>query len=249
MEVHHHPNVEKKNFKEYFLEFIMIFLAVTMGFFAENIREHFVNKGKENEYIKSFYEDLSNDERNLPELIAFIRYGQLIPADSLPALLSNASTTTRANDIYRFLRMITRQQGINVFITRRTIEQLKNAGEMRLITNKQIVDSLVDYYKDIAFVADLQQYLIGFKGELANSSRPLLNSFDFDKVADSLDNIVDPPATLYLRSKNADVINDCLLGISNIKSLSRGISHMIIEIKRKAGNIKQLIHSKYEIEK
>jgi hypothetical protein len=28
MEVHHHPKVEKKNFKEYFLEFIMIFLAV-----------------------------------------------------------------------------------------------------------------------------------------------------------------------------------------------------------------------------
>jgi hypothetical protein len=27
MEVHHHPKVEKKNFKEYLLEFIMIFLA------------------------------------------------------------------------------------------------------------------------------------------------------------------------------------------------------------------------------
>jgi cell division protein FtsB len=38
MEVHHHPHVEKKNFKEYFLEFLMIFLAVTMGFFAESIR-------------------------------------------------------------------------------------------------------------------------------------------------------------------------------------------------------------------
>ena len=25
MEVHHHPKVEKKNFKEYFLEFLMIF--------------------------------------------------------------------------------------------------------------------------------------------------------------------------------------------------------------------------------
>ena len=31
MEVHHHPHVEKKNFKEYFLEFLMIFLAVTLG--------------------------------------------------------------------------------------------------------------------------------------------------------------------------------------------------------------------------
>ncbi len=249
MEVHHHPNVEKKNFKEYFLEFIMIFLAVTMGFFAENIREHFVNKEKENQYIKSFYEDLSNDERNLPELIESIRYSQLIPADSLPALLSNASTTTRANNIYRFFRIIVRHQGISVFVTSRTIEQLKNAGEMRLITNKQIADSLVDYYKDIAFVADLQQFLAVMKGDFAKSSRPLLNSFDYDKVSDSLDQIVDPPATLYLRSTNADVINDCLLAISNIKGLSGGVSQMIIGIKRKAGNIKQLIHSKYEIEK
>src|SRR5579863_550307 len=249
MEVHHHPNVEKKNFKEYFFEFIMIFLAVTMGFFAENIREHFVNKEKENQYIKSFYEDLSNDERNLPYLIESIRYSQLIPGDSLPVLLSNASTTTRANNIYRFFRLIIRQQGIGVFVTSRTIEQLKNAGDMRLITNKQIADNLVDYYKDIAFVADLQQYLGSMKGDLLKGSRPLLNSYDYDKVADSLDNIVDPPATLYLRSTNADVINDCLLGISNIKSLSKGVSQMIIGIKRKAGNIKQLIHSQYGIEK
>lgn len=38
MEVHHHPHVEKKGFKEYLLEGLMIFVAVTMGFFAETIR-------------------------------------------------------------------------------------------------------------------------------------------------------------------------------------------------------------------
>lgn len=32
MEVHHHPEVEKKGFKEYAFEGLMIFLAVTMGF-------------------------------------------------------------------------------------------------------------------------------------------------------------------------------------------------------------------------
>ena len=120
---------------------------------------------------------------------------------------------------------------------------------MRLITNKQIADNLVDYYKDIDFVADLQQYLAAMKGDFLKESRPLLNSFDYDKVSDSLDQIIDSPATLYLRSTNADIINDCLLSISNIKGLSRSISRMILEIKRKAGNIKQLIHSKYEIEK
>jgi hypothetical protein len=34
MEVHHHLHVDKKTFKEYFLEFTMIFLAVAMGFFC-----------------------------------------------------------------------------------------------------------------------------------------------------------------------------------------------------------------------
>ena len=42
MEVHHHPDVhhKRKKIKEYFLEFLMIFLAVTMGFFAESFPEH-----------------------------------------------------------------------------------------------------------------------------------------------------------------------------------------------------------------
>ncbi len=48
MEVHHHPTVEKKNFKEYFFEFLMIFLAVTMGFFAESFSEHLVITQRKN---------------------------------------------------------------------------------------------------------------------------------------------------------------------------------------------------------
>ncbi len=54
MEVHHHPKAEKKNFKEYFLEFLMIFLAVTMGFFAESLREHIVD-GEREEHMPKHY--------------------------------------------------------------------------------------------------------------------------------------------------------------------------------------------------
>ena len=39
MEVHHHSHHPKK-WKEYITEFIMLFAAVTLGFFAENFREH-----------------------------------------------------------------------------------------------------------------------------------------------------------------------------------------------------------------
>ncbi len=53
MEVHHKHHVPK-NIKEYLTEFLMLFAAVTLGFFAENIREHIVNAEKEHMYVQNF---------------------------------------------------------------------------------------------------------------------------------------------------------------------------------------------------
>src|SRR5436309_1167001 len=53
MEVHKHPHhvTHKKKWGEYFLEFILLFLAVFLGFVAENIREDAVEKHKEKQYM------------------------------------------------------------------------------------------------------------------------------------------------------------------------------------------------------
>src|ERR1700760_2421757 len=65
VEVHHHPEVEKKGFKEYLLEGLMIFLAVTMGFFAESLREHISNKDKTAQYMQSLLVDLKTDTTSI----------------------------------------------------------------------------------------------------------------------------------------------------------------------------------------
>jgi len=59
MEVHHpHHPTHKKKWAEHLLEFLMLFLAVFLGFIAENIREHSVEKERAKQYIHSFYKDL-----------------------------------------------------------------------------------------------------------------------------------------------------------------------------------------------
>ena len=65
MEVHHHPDLhhKRKHFKEYVLEFLMIFLAVTMGFFAESIREHYVEVRNTRQYLQTFRQELVNNKR------------------------------------------------------------------------------------------------------------------------------------------------------------------------------------------
>jgi hypothetical protein len=67
MEVHHPqlPHGQRRKFKEYFLEFFMLFLAVVPGFFAENIREHVSDVKKGKQYVKSLLADLKQDTTKL----------------------------------------------------------------------------------------------------------------------------------------------------------------------------------------
>src|SRR3984893_11819131 len=71
MEVHHHPEVEKKGLKEYILEGLMIFLAVSMGFIAENIREHITEHKNAKILAESMLEDIKKDTASLHSIVAF----------------------------------------------------------------------------------------------------------------------------------------------------------------------------------
>ncbi len=86
MEVHHHPNVEKKSFKGYILEGLMIFMAVTMGFIAENIREKITEHKNATILAQSLFEDMKKDTASLHLVIAF-SYKKLSTSDSILAML------------------------------------------------------------------------------------------------------------------------------------------------------------------
>jgi hypothetical protein len=68
MEVHHHPEVEKKGLKEYILEGLMIFIAVTMGFFAESIRENITNREHAEQLTTQLVTELKSDTAQLREI-------------------------------------------------------------------------------------------------------------------------------------------------------------------------------------
>ena len=62
MEVHHHGHVhEKKKWREYVFQFLMLFLAVFLGFLAENRREHGIERHREKDYMESLLVDVAVD--------------------------------------------------------------------------------------------------------------------------------------------------------------------------------------------
>src|SRR5438477_9051000 len=67
-------------------------------------------------------------------------------ATALQESLPNATITSDATEIYVDFRHLIRQLGIRVYVSDRTIVQLRNSGGMRLIRNRGITDGLLHYY-------------------------------------------------------------------------------------------------------
>jgi hypothetical protein len=246
MEVHAHTHTERKKWTHYFWEFFMLFLAVTLGFFVENQREHFIENKREKQYIQSFYEDLEADEYDLQNNINYLR-AQAQNADSLQILLKNATITEPANHIYMYLREITRSSLGLLYPNDRTIVQLRNAGGMRLIKNKAVSDSMVGYYRTIEIIQFLSESAIGNKISLREKYMPLLNAGDFSKIVDSTSSILNPTEILHLRKADPDLINICLIEIDRIKAISGTLAIKMRNLKEKAGRIKEFIKNEYHL--
>ncbi|HLX93943.1 MAG TPA: hypothetical protein VKR32_19805 [Puia sp.] len=142
MEVHHHPDLhhKSKKFKEYFLEFLMIFLAVTLGFFAENIREYFSDRDKERKYVKTLYHDLKDDTANLNGGIPFWQ-SQLKRIDTLRTEIKKGDHMNPK--VANMMASAIRFYG-NFLYHDRTIAQLKSTGNFRLL-DAALADSIMEY--------------------------------------------------------------------------------------------------------
>ena len=144
MEVHKHPHhvMHSKKWSEYLLEFLMIFLAVFLGFVAENIRERQVEHHRENKYMQSMIADLSSDTSMLQKNIR-LRKGRIAMIDSLVKILNSPDRDKKGNDIYFFSRSVS--PPTNIFPNDGTTQQLKSTGNLRLIGNTIIANSIMAY--------------------------------------------------------------------------------------------------------
>ena len=143
MEVHKHPHhvTHKKKWGEYLLEFFMLFLAVFLGFVAENVREHMVEKDRAKQYAKSLISDLRNDTVMVNDHIQQITMN-MSRIDSLCGYVYDKSL----NQINNFDLIYKSSIGSYNSYTwnRATLEQIKSSGSLRYF-NDSIVKKISAY--------------------------------------------------------------------------------------------------------
>lgn len=250
MEVHHHPDLhhKPKKWKEYFLEFLMIFLAVTMGFIAENIREHFVLKKHEKEYMVSLVRDLNNDIAGLTESEATVTTRYVNRADSILYLFKNADFKNTSGDIYYFGRTLGTR---NLWRSNDgTIQQLTYSGGLRLIENKSVIDSIQDYINKLK---EFSQLLSLEDAEVSEYRKAMNKVFSGFVLNDMINTQIGMAATRLnynpdLQSTAKNDINDLVVQIAIVKTNRVNQLKIMKDFKTEAGSIIKLINKEYSLE-
>ena len=149
MEVHHHAHDpaaphHKKNWKSYFWEFLMLFLAVFCGFLAEYQLEHKIEKDRAAELAKSFYEELKVDSAAVKSAIWF--------SDKKDSALQYLKHYFRDSSLIDFSKEFAYNYGTGLLVNRPAIfeprgailELLINSGSLRYFKSKELQKMTID---------------------------------------------------------------------------------------------------------
>ena len=213
MEVHAHTHTQRKKWTHYFWEFIMLFLAVFCGFLAEYQLEHKIEKDREKQFMRSMVEDLKTDTAMLISNIKQ-RQNRIMMIDSLVKLLGSPSVNERGNDIYYFGRSIS--PPTNIFPNDGTIQQLKSSGNLRLIRNNTISNSIMSYDQKMRNVLFEMGDEVEIRAEYRILARKLFQTKVFHEMI-STDEVSIPKNNPALYSKDADLLNEFIGAVQYFK--------------------------------
>lgn len=194
MEVHHHSHHPKK-WKEYITEFLMLFLAVSMGFIAENIREKHIENERSEELMYAFISDIKENQMQLDSIIT--NNSRL--AYYFDSLAFNHGFIKNEIDLKALAE--TMDLWVYRFVNKKTIfEQMKNTGALRYIQNKEILDAILRYEESANFaetrsIMEVDHYNNEFRPAIANVFPLAFSKYISDndlKNMNKMDTIVHP---------------------------------------------------------
>ncbi len=179
MEVHHQSHTPRKNWRHYLFEFLMLFLAVFFGFLAQWQLERTIEHERENQFMHSMAEDLKRDTAQLSRYFHF-NQSMLKYCDSVRLCIATTDIFKHSNSFFDYTRKLA--QYMRYYPTDRTIQQLKNAGTMRLIRKWDVSNSITDYDSKTKLLTEIDQELNGQINKYREYLIEFLDLSSYDKL-------------------------------------------------------------------
>jgi len=247
MEVHAHTHTPRKKWTHYFWEFLMLFLAVFCGFLAEYKLEQTIEQHREKDYMKSMVRDLRADIRGIDTAIK-LKLMKIDLADSLLALFEKKDFKNTSGSIYNIGGQLSLRSYFNP--NDGTVQQLRNAGGLRLIKKVNVVDSIEHYcnlIRDLQRLQDLEEsQLVEYHSEMSKIfSAHVFNQMLSGKQTMQINKLETNPKLL---SEDDQRINDLDMKIVITKGNRSYQIQALNELKQSAETLIVLIKKEYHLE-
>jgi hypothetical protein len=257
MEVHKHPHhvMHKKKWNEYLLEFFMLFLAVFLGFVAENIREKITDKQKEKEYMAGVVQDLKSGTTELANAITGWNKSNA-NADSILFYLKKEISPSTVNILYNLLNR--NFFHFNLFkYNDKTVQELKSSGGFRLVRNREIANSIMAFDIDMKYILTQEADIKEFMMEAKKIESKIFDFSQFNGNQSDYGQLNGNTSLLLLLNARKEIINGVLLTtdkqtideyynkLYTFQLISRYHTYLFKEDKKKATLLLQQIQKQY----
>jgi len=148
MEVHHHSHSSRKKWTHYFWEFLMLFLAVFCGFLAEYQLEHKIENDREKIYMQNMLDDLKADTAIYSDYAARNAVVRDL-VDTIMVLIKSPDRRKHISKLAYSARIFTAKWK-QIAMVKRTYEEMKSSGHLRLIRNKEVAGKVSSYYNSLS---------------------------------------------------------------------------------------------------
>jgi hypothetical protein len=247
MEVHTHTHTARKKWTHYFWEFFMLFLAVTLGFFVENQREHYIESKRESKYVKSIIEDLRADTA-LATQYFLDQNRSLTYYDSVILLLGlGKRDELQQRRLYYITRMAVRLSQFNR-VNDNAYEQIKNSGNLRLLHSQEIIDSISGYYFRSREIESMTNIMTLRQQSLMDYEAKIFDGNVYQKMVDSRTfNISSPDGNPRLITADPMIINEFIVKCHYVKGIMLYSLNFAKQRRAEAIQLMQFLQREYKL--
>ena len=221
----------------------MLFLAVTAGFLVENQREHYVEHQRGMQYVKSFVADLKIDTARFSRRINFYKglESQLNPLyPCYDSIIHNQNATGC------LINIIDATNGFpDLIYTDRTLEQLKNAGGLRLL-KEQDADSIIRYDAFLRLVLKTESTSMQVKATEVRNTRNAV--IVFSEIMDTTFGKTVKPEKLKLVTKDKELLSRFFNEVLMYRAVCRYMRQLINQLRGRAVGLIKFFTEKYHLE-
>jgi hypothetical protein len=243
MEVHHHPQLEHKSkpWKEYLLEGLMIFIAVMMGFIAENIREDITNREHVRQLTSQLVQDIKADSVQLNDI-----YKEEIEiVNSNDTLFNLLQQPLGKADIRRIEKFIVKSHSLWPFHpSLGAIAAIKNELRLKQFSNSKIISYISKYEGHIELLRTVQDIALQYQRSFLDPFLRLhFTPVNLDAAFNNL-----PIANTQMRNLTQGDLDQLNADMVLIRMISKELASDNRKLKNDAVNMLEYVNKQFQPE-